>query len=120
MRQEVLRNFRLPETDTRPANPGPSAWNALIVDHLKASKLHFTLAVFQREAACKQTVRDTQQLLSLLHISPGTQLHTAITGEPAKHVILLHLTVPPCMHLLDPSILLAWLVMLFVAVTDRF
>ena len=83
LRQEVLQTFRLStssESDGIAAGSSSKAVNALIVEHLKASKLPFTLAVFQREAGCKHTVRETEQLLSLLHITPGTQLHNAITS----------------------------------------
>lgn len=119
VRQEVLRNFRLPETDAKVASSTPDALNALIVEHLKASKLHFTLAVFQREAACKHTVRDTQQLLSMLRISTGTQLHSTITGGPAEHADLLHLLVPTCMHLCRiVPIFLRGLIVLLIAATD--
>ena len=80
----MLQTFRLSsnaEPDSLPAVSSSRAFNALIAEHLRASKLHFTLAVFQREAGSKHSSRSPEQLLSMLRVSPGTQLHGAITGE---------------------------------------
>ena len=80
----MLKAFRLDKGPAASADqPDPAAvLNELIVDHLHASKLQYSLTVFQAESGCKSSRRDPVKLLQKLRLEPGSALEAQLQGEP--------------------------------------
>ena len=87
LREEVLKAFRVGQQGDRQGRAGcelqaAAAMNELVLDHLRAHKLQYTLAVFQTEAGCKASQRSPERLLQKLGLEKGTRLHAALQGGP--------------------------------------
>ena len=89
LREEVLRTFCVDSSPARePADSEAEAratFNELILDHLRANKLQYTLAVFQTEAGCKGGQRGPERLLHRLQLEPGSMLQAELQGKFALY-----------------------------------